>query len=112
MRKFEFVNEAAKREFLALPKTVQKQFGLDLQAVQTGLAPYSRWKHLTETVGTGAIELIENSDRAYRSIYCAKYGQTVFILHSFIKATNAVDRKAMAVAKERYRLMLIRLKSE
>ena len=111
MRKFEFVNEAAKREFLALPKAVQKQFGLDLQAVQIGLAPYSRWKHLTETVGAGAIELIENSDLAYRSIYCAKYAQTVFILHSFTKTTNGVDRKAMALASERYRLMLIRLKS-
>ena len=85
MRKFEFVNAAAKREFLDLPKPIQRQFGADLQAVQAGLAPFSRWKHLTETVGIGAVELIENGSTAYRTVYCAKFGETVFILHSFTK---------------------------
>lgn len=111
MRKFEFVNAAAKREFLDLPKPIQRQFGADLQAVQAGLAPFSRWKHLTETVGIGAVELIENGSTAYRTVYCAKFGETVFILHSFTKTTNGVDRKAMALARERYRLMQKRLTS-
>lgn len=110
MRRFEFVNEAAKRAFLDLPKPIQKQFGADLQAVQSGLAPFSRWKHLTETVGVGAIELIENGPQAYRTVYCAKFADTVFILHSFTKTTNGVDRKAMALARERYRLMQANLK--
>lgn len=112
MRKFEFVNAAAKREFLDLPKPIQRQFGADLQAMQAGLAPFSGWKHLTETVGIGAVELIENGSTAYRTVYCAKFGETVFILQSFTKTTNGVDRKAMALARERYRLMQKRLTSE
>lgn len=110
MRKFSFVNEAAKREFLELPKPILKQFGADLQAVQAGEPPFSRYKHLKESVGTGAIELIENAGQAYRAIYCAKFGDTVWILHAFTKTTNSVDRKAMDTAKARYKTMLERIR--
>lgn len=106
MKKFVFVNEAAKRAFLDLPRESQRQFGTDLQAVQRGEPPFSRWKHLTETVGPGAIELIENAPNAYRTIYCAKFAETVYILHAFTKTTNSVDRHAMRTAAERYKLML------
>jgi len=106
MKKFVFVNEAAKRAFLDLPREIQRQFGADLQAVQRGEPPFSRWKHLTETVGPGAIELIENTPNAHRAIYCAKFAETVYILHAFTKTTNGVDRHAMKTAGERYKLMV------
>jgi phage-related protein len=109
MKKFVFVNEAAKRAFLDLPREMQRQFGADLQAVQRGEPPFSRWKHLTETVGPGAIELIENTPNAYRAIYCAKFAETVYILHAFTKTTNGVDRHAMKTAGQRYKLMLAAL---
>ena len=105
MKKFVFVNEAAKRSILDLPRQIQRQFGADLQAVQRGELPFSRWKHLTETVGPGAIELIENTPNAYRAIYCAKFAETVYILHAFTKTTNGVDRHAMNTAAERYKIM-------
>ncbi|THV23168.1 type II toxin-antitoxin system RelE/ParE family toxin [Peteryoungia ipomoeae] len=106
MKRFVFVNEAAKRAFLDLPKEMQRQFGADLQAVQRGEPPFSRWKHLTESVGPGAIELIENAANAYRAIYCAKFSDTVYILHAFTKTTNGVDWHAMKTASERYKLMM------
>jgi phage-related protein len=56
-------------------------------------------------VGKGAIELKINGSPAFRSIYCAKYNDTVYILHSFSKTTNGVDKKAMKTAKERYKLI-------
>lgn len=112
MKKFVFVNEAAKRAFLDLPQEIQRQFGADLQAVQRGEPPFSRWKHLTETVGPGAIELIENTPNAYRAIYCAKFSETVYILHAFTKTTNGVDRHAMNTAGERYKVMLQTLKAK
>lgn len=105
MKKFVFVNEAAKRAFLDLPKEIQRQFGADLQAVQRGEPPFSRWKHLTDSVCPGAIELIENAPNAFRAIYCAKFAETVYILHAFTKTTNGVDRHAMKTAGERYKLM-------
>lgn len=106
MKKFVFVNDAAKRAFLDLPREIQRQFGVDLQAVQRGEPPFSRWKHLTESVGPGAIELIENAPNAYRTIYCAKFADTVYILHAFTKTTNGVDRHAMKTASDRYKLMV------
>jgi phage-related protein len=68
MKKFEFVNQAALKAYLALPKHIQYQFGADLHAVQQGKDPFSAHKLLTETVGRGAVELIENGSPAYRAV--------------------------------------------
>jgi phage-related protein len=80
---FEFISAAAKRAYLALPRHIQHQFGTDLNAVQQGKTPLSAHKVLSESVGPGAIELIENGSPAYRAVYCCKYLNTVFVLHAF-----------------------------
>lgn len=102
---FSFVNNAAKRAFLDLPKEIKLQFSTDLNAVQQGQPPFSDFKHLT-TVGPGVIELIENGSPAYRALYCAKHMDTVFILHAFVKTTNGVDQSAMETAGARYKEMM------
>jgi phage-related protein len=112
MKKFEFVSQAAVKAYLALPKDIQYQFGTDLNAVQQGKDPFSAHKVLTETVGPGAIELIENGSPAYRAVYCVKYLDTVFVLHAFEKTTNGVDHKEMATAAKRYKEMKKRVDAE
>lgn len=112
MKKFEFVSQAAMKAYLALPKDIQYQFGTDLNAVQQGKDPFSAHKVLTETVGPGAIELIENGSPAYRAVYCVKYLDTVFVLHAFEKTTNGVDHKEMAAAAKRYKEMKKRVDAE
>jgi phage-related protein len=112
MKKFEFVSAAAKRAYLALPKEIQYQFGVDLNAVQQGKEPFSAHKVLTESVGPGAIELIENGSPAYRAVYCVEYLDTVFILHAFEKTTNGVDKKEMATAAKRYKELKARVEAE
>jgi phage-related protein len=112
MKKFEFVSQAALKAYLALPKAIQFQFGTDLHAVQQGKAPFSTHKVLSETVGPGAIELIENGSPAYRAIYCVKYLDTVFVLHAFEKTTNGVDHKEMATAAKRYKEMKQKVDAE
>jgi len=47
----------------------------------------------------------------FRTIYAAKFADTVFILHSFTKTTNGVDKKAMKTAKQRYKLMREEIKA-
>lgn len=106
---FEFVNEAAKRAFLDLPDDILKQFGSDLNAVQQGEKPYSAFKDISSSVGVGAIELIENGSPAFRVVYCAKYLNTIYILHAFTKTTNVVDRAAMSTAKLRYKEMIAKI---
>jgi phage-related protein len=105
MKKFAFVNQAARRAYLDLPREVQEQFGSDLNAVQQGERPFSNIKDISESVGSGAIELIENGSPGYRAVYCAKYLETVYVLHAFTKTTNGVDRAAMQTAKGRYKEM-------
>jgi len=105
MKKFQFINNQSKKEFLALPDKIQKRFANDLNAICQNKEPFSKFKHLKDSVGIGAVELIENGRPAFRTIYVAKFGDTVFILHSFTKTTNGVDRQAMDTAKKRYKLM-------
>jgi phage-related protein len=106
MKKFEFVNAAAKRDFLALPEEQVDQFGSDLNAIQHNKRPWSNFKDISGSVGVGAIELIENGSPAYRVVYCAKYLDTVYILHAFVKTCKGVDGANMKTAKERYKLMM------
>lgn len=105
-KKFKFVNEASMKEFMDLPKEVKSQFGSDLNAVQQNKKPFSSFKDISSSVGQGSIELIENGSPAYRTVYCAKYLDTVYILHSFTKTTEGVDRQAMKTAEHRYKMMM------
>lgn len=105
-KKFKFINEASKREFLGLPKDVINKFGSDLNAVQQNKRPFSDFKDISSSVGQGAIELIENGSPAYRTVYCAKYLNTVYILHSFTKTKEGTDVKAMQNAQQRYKMMM------
>lgn len=109
-KNFRFVNKAAKKAFLKLPKEVQLQFSTDLNAVCQGERPFSEFKDIADSVGPGAIELIENGSPAYRAVYCAKYMDTVFILHAFTKTANGVDRRNMKTASLRYTEMMIIVK--
>ncbi|WP_267084289.1 type II toxin-antitoxin system RelE/ParE family toxin [Xanthomonas sacchari] len=104
--KFRFVNEAAKRAYLDLPREVQRQFGLDLLAVQKGGKPFSPIKDISASVGQGSIELIENGSPAYRAVYCAKFLETVYVLHAFTKTAEGNDKANMETAAARYKLMM------
>ncbi|SDS10861.1 Phage-related protein [Pseudomonas lini] len=100
LKRFAFVSEAATREYKDLPEWVQDEFGKDLMRVQYSGDPELAIKQLS-SVGAGAVELIINGSPAYRCIYIAKYADTIFVLHSFVKTTNGTDRHAMAVAQDR-----------
>lgn len=106
-KEFKFVNNAALRAYRDLPKETQSDFGNDLNAIQQGKRPFSDFEDISGSVGPGAIELKENGSPAYRVVYCAKYLETVYILHAFTKTTNGVDRAAMATAKLRYQEMKV-----
>ena len=106
MKDIRFINKQALKEFKAHPEHMQKRFALDLKAISEDKDPFSKFKHIADSVGVGAIELIENGRPAYRTIYVAKFDNAVYVLHSFTKTTNGVDQKAMATAKKRYKAMM------
>ena len=103
-QQYTFVSDAAEREFKKLPLKIQQRFILDLKAIAKGARPFSDFTSLT-SVGPGAVELKKNGSPAYRCVYVAKYNHTVYVLHSFEKTTNGVDKKAMDLATKRYDLI-------
>nr|UKE82604.1 type II toxin-antitoxin system RelE/ParE family toxin [Pectobacterium sp. PL152] len=105
MKKFAFVNDAAEREYRALPADIQDEFGKDLRLIQYGQEPKLPIDFL-DGVGIGVIELKINGSPAYRCVYVAKYLDTVVVLHSFKKTTNGVDRKAKEVAEQRLKALM------
>lgn len=107
MKGFAFVNDAAEREYKSLPREIQREFGTSLYAIQQGSEPFLPINHLT-SIAPGVIELKINGSPAFRCVYIAKFENTVFVLHSFEKTTNGVDRKAMKTLEQRYK----ELKSE
>jgi phage-related protein len=100
-----YVNNAAKKAIQKLPAYIATDFLGDLNFVAAGKDPRSAFKHLPE-LGAGVIELIENGSPAYRAVYCAKFLDTVYILHAFTKTTNGVDKKAMDTVRNRYKEMM------
>ena len=111
MKKFAFVNDAAEREYKNLPKEVQQTFGTSLRAIQDDKKPFLPITPL-KSIGAGVIELKINGNPAFRCIYIAKFLDTVVVLHSFEKTTNAVDRQAMKTLEQRYKLLKAELKNE
>ncbi|MCP4702683.1 MAG: type II toxin-antitoxin system RelE/ParE family toxin [Gammaproteobacteria bacterium] len=107
MRKFAFVNDAAKLEYKNLPEGIQDQFGKELRRIQYGQDYALPIKYLNN-VGAGVVELKINGSPAFRCVHTTKHINTVIVLHSFTKTADGVDRQAMKVAKQR----LKELKSE
>ncbi len=108
-KKFAFVSDSAEKEYKNLPDKIQDEFGKDLRRIQMGEVPRLSITHL-DSVGQGVVELKKNGSPAFRCVYVAKYLDTVFVLHSFIKTTNGVDRQAIKVAEQRYKELLAELK--
>lgn len=98
--RFAFVSNAAEREYKDLPEAIQDDFGKALRCVQHHEKPFLPIEYL-DSIQSGVIELKVNGSPAYRCVYIAKYENTVVVLHSFVKTTNGVDRKAMALAEKR-----------
>jgi phage-related protein len=107
MKQFAFVNDAAEREYKALPKNIQQDFGVSLRAVQDDKKPLLPIEFIG-SIGAGVIELKINGSPAFRCVYIAKYRNAVIVLHSFEKTTNGVDKQAMRTLEQRYK----ELKSE
>ena len=89
------------REF---PGDVRKLVGQELRLVQSGLMP-TDFKPMT-TVGAGAYEIRVREGIQYRVIYVAKFSDTVYVLHSFVKKTPKTSKPDLDIAKSQYAALL------
>ena len=86
------------------PENVRKLVGQELRFVQTGSMP-TDFKPMT-TVGAGAYEIWVRAGNQYRVIYVAKFAESVYVLHSFIKTTTKTSKPDLEMAKAQYTTLL------
>ncbi len=106
----QFVNEAAQDETRDLPLAIRKAVGFQLQRVQRGEMPED-FKPM-KSVGAGVYEIFaddEHGNNVGRCFYVAKFGDTVCVLHSFVKKARKTPRGDLEIGVKRYKELLKRI---
>lgn len=83
------------------PAEARRAAGFQLSFVQRGLLP-SDWKTMS-SVGPGALELRIHVLGEWRVVYVAKFGDAVYVLHTFQKKTRKTPAGEIEMARRRYR---------
>jgi phage-related protein len=100
-RPIEFLGDSldALRRF---PEVARRRAGYQLDRVQHGLDP-DDWKSMS-SVGAGVREIRIREERgAFRVMYVAKFGETVYVLHCFQKKTQKTSLADLEIATRRYK---------
>ena len=93
----------------AFPDGVKRSLGFSLRQLQIGREPTSQTRNMS-SIGPGVYELKEADERAwYRAIYLSKIDNRIYVLHCFEKESRKTDRRDIAVASQRLRLVRKRL---
>jgi phage-related protein len=93
---------SALRDLRNFPPAARREAGHQLDQVQQGLDP-DDWKPMS-VVGRGVREIrIREAEGAFRLIYVATFGSTVYVLHSFQKKTQKARDSDLDLVRRRYR---------
>ena len=96
----------------AFPDEIKRCLGFSLRQLQIGRQPTSQTRSM-RSIGPGVFELKESDERTwYRAIYLSKIGNVIYVLHCFEKDSRKTDRRDIQLAKERYKLVVQRLKEQ
>src|SRR5437879_11043404 len=79
----------SKSDFMAFPRTVQREMGYALFLAQMGERHSAKAKTLSGFGGAAVIEVRESNDgNAYRAVYTVRYANAVYVLHAFQKKSK------------------------
>ncbi len=99
MLSVEFLGDSLSR-LVAFPKEATRDAGRQLGKVQAGKSP-DDWK-LMPSIGKGVREIrIWEQNGTYRVIYVVKSHRAVFVLHAFVKKSQATAKKDIELARKR-----------
>lgn len=103
MKRLEFLG-SSRDDLVAMPAGVRHAIGLELMRVQFGGDP-TDFKPMP-SVGSGTYEVrVRDASGAFRAMYVAKFGTTVYVLHAFRKKTQRTANVDLELAKVRYRMI-------
>jgi phage-related protein len=96
----------SKRDLIAMPLTLRKEFGVALDIAQQGLTPAGA--KMLKGKATGATQLSEDyQGDTYRAVYTVELESCLYVLHCFQKKS----KKGIETAKPDLDLIEIRLKT-
>ena len=100
MKEIEFLGNSLK-ELQKFPERARRKAGFELRRVQQGMEP-ADCKPM-QTIGPGVQELrIWEGEGTYRVIYIARLQDAVYVLHAFVKKTQATAQRDIDLARERF----------
>ena len=87
----------------AFPDLAKSRIGRELRRVEMGMQPVD-FKPMP-SIGRGVEELRvrDENGNAYRVIFIARFEDSVFVLHAFVKKTQATPKRDLDLAKARLR---------
>lgn len=89
------------REFA---RDARHEVGTELRHIQQGEQP-ADWKPMA-TVGPGVNEIRVSAGREHRVLYVAKFAETVYVLHAFVKKSRRTPKRDIDLAAMRYRQLM------
>lgn len=84
--------------------SVKQEIGYNLDKVQRGFEP-NDWKPMS-AVGRGVKEIRIHEENEYRVLYVAKFEDSIYVLHAFVKKTQQTLKREIDLAKQRYAEMI------
>lgn len=95
---------SSRHDLSEFPSEARREVGYQISRVQQGKDP-DDWKWFA-SIGPGAQEIrIRIEGNQFRSIYVARFDDTVYVLHCFAKKTQKTSNRDVEIARQRYRLM-------
>ena len=88
----------------AAPAEIRSDAGYQLDIVQRGEMPKD-FKPMPDD-GPGVMEIRVHGDHEYRVFYVARYEEAVYVLHCFVKKTQATRKDDLDLARRGYSALI------
>lgn len=96
----DYYSEAVRLDVDALPLTLRVRYALLTQRMLEH-GPDLDAPH-TKALGAGLLEMrLKGAEGIARVLYCAMVGRRIVVLHSFVKKTDKIPAKDLALARNR-----------
>ena len=86
------------------PAEIRSDAGYQLDLVQRGEPP-TDCRPMPD-VGSGVMEIRVHGEKEFRVFFVARFPEAVYVLHSFVKKTQATRKSDIELGKQRYAVML------
>jgi phage-related protein len=88
----------------AAPTDIRSDAGYQLDLVQRGEVPED-FKPMPD-IGSGVMEIRIHGNNDYRVFYIARFDEAIYVLHCFVKKTQATRKADLELGRKRYSALI------